>query len=43
MRNKNKDSWNVGAAAYSEFNHSERMMNRILENPANAFHHTTGR
>ena len=41
MSEKNKISWNKGAAAYSAFNHSERFMKRILENPANAFHHTT--
>lgn len=41
MSEKNKIRWNKSAAAYTVFNHSERFMNRILENPANAFHHTT--
>jgi len=41
MSNKNKTSWNEGAAAYSVLNHSEKLMNRIVDNPANAFHHTT--
>lgn len=41
MSNKNKKSWNGGATAYSAFNHSEKMMSRFLENPANAFHKTT--
>lgn len=41
MSNKNKESWNNGAAAYSAFNHSEKMMKHILEKPENAFHHTT--
>ena len=41
MSDKNKDSWNNGAATYSEFYHSEKILGRILENPANAFHHTT--
>lgn len=41
MSLKNKISWNNGAATYSVFNHSEKLMNRIVENPANAFHHTT--
>jgi Methylase involved in ubiquinone/menaquinone biosynthesis len=41
MSNKNKISWNEGAAKYSAFNHSEKFMKRILENPANAFHRTT--
>lgn len=41
MSNKNKTSWNEGAAKYSAINHSEKQMNRIIENPANAFHHVT--
>jgi SAM-dependent methyltransferase len=41
MPNKNKISWNKGAAAYSAFNHSEKLMSRIIEDPANAFHRTT--
>lgn len=41
MSNKNKISWNDGAAAYSALSHNEKVMNRIIENPANAFHHTT--
>ncbi len=41
MTNKNKASWNAGAAAYSAVCHNEKQMSRILENPANAFHHTT--
>ena len=41
MSDKNKNSWNAGAEAYSAFNHSEKLMDRIVENPANAFHHTT--
>ena len=43
MTNKNKNSWNQGAAAYSAFSHSEKMMRPILENPANAFHNTVWR
>ena len=38
---KNKGSWNEGAATYSAFNHSERLMGRIAKNPAKAFHHAT--
>ena len=41
MSNKNKISWNEGAASYSALNHNKKIMNRIIENPANAFHHTT--
>ena len=41
MINKNKISWNKGAAKYSTFNHSDNFMNRILEDPTKAFHHTT--
>ena len=41
LSTKNKISWNNGAAEYTAFNHSERFMKRIVENPANAFHHTT--
>ena len=41
MSNKNKTSWNEGAAAYSELSHNKAIMSRITENPANAFHHTT--
>ena len=38
---KNRGSWNDGAAADAAFSHMERFMARIAENPANAFHHTT--
>lgn len=38
---KNKASWNAGAAVYSAFNHSDKFMDRIVQNPANAFHHAT--
>jgi SAM-dependent methyltransferase len=41
MLNKNKTSWNNGAAAYSAIHHSEKKMRRILESPKNAFHPTT--
>jgi SAM-dependent methyltransferase len=41
MPNKNKTSWDNGAAAYSALSHSEKMMDRIAENPASAFHRTT--
>jgi len=41
MSNKNKTSWNNGAAAYSALCHNAKVMNRIIEDPANAFHHTT--
>ncbi|MCL2409121.1 MAG: class I SAM-dependent methyltransferase [Oscillospiraceae bacterium] len=41
MSDKNKVSWNNGAAKYSAFLHSEKFMNRITANPANAFHSTT--
>lgn len=41
MSNKNKKSWNEGAAAYTAFNHSEKMMHHIFTKPENAFHHTT--
>lgn len=35
---KNRDSWDRFAAAYSEFNHSEKMLRRIKDTPASAFH-----
>ncbi|MDM7986811.1 MAG: class I SAM-dependent methyltransferase [Smithella sp.] len=38
---KNKQSWNEGASAYAALIHSEKFLKRIIENPANAFHHTT--
>jgi SAM-dependent methyltransferase len=38
---KNKASWNAGAARYSHAAHSENMMNRLMENPQSVFHHTT--
>ena len=41
MSNKNKASWNEGAAAYSALCHSEMIIKKIIENPANAFHRTT--
>jgi SAM-dependent methyltransferase len=41
MSDKNKTSWNNGAAAYSTLSHNEKIMSRIIENPATAFHHTT--
>lgn len=41
VSNKNKNNWNDGAAVYSALNHSDKAMNRILGNPASAFHHTT--
>jgi len=41
VSNKNRTSWNEGAAKYSELSHSKKMMARIAEDPANAFHHTT--
>ncbi|MDR1001638.1 MAG: methyltransferase domain-containing protein [Clostridiales bacterium] len=41
MYNKNRTSWNDGAAAYSALCHNEKTMSRIIENPANAFHRTT--
>lgn len=41
MSRKNKTSWNNGAATYSAFNHSDKQMGHIIENPVNAFHHTT--
>jgi ubiquinone/menaquinone biosynthesis C-methylase UbiE len=37
---KNKLSWNKGSDDYSAFNHSEKFIKRIIENPADAFHHT---
>lgn len=37
---KNRKSWNLGAKKYSAFNHSEKIMRRILDDPANAFHPT---
>ena len=40
LSEKNKKSWNEGAAAYSAFNHTDKIMSRIAENPANAFHRT---
>jgi len=40
MSIKNKTSWNESAAKYSAFIHSEKQMNKIIENPANAFHGT---
>ena len=39
--NKNKQSWNKGASAYSNLIHSEIFMERVIEKPSNAFHHTT--
>jgi len=41
MPNKNKISWNESAAAYSALNHNPKVMGRIAENPASAFHPTT--
>ena len=41
MSDKNKNSWNNGAAAYSKFNHNEMFMNRILNDPSTAFHKIT--
>ncbi len=41
MSIKNKSNWNRLAAAYSECNHSEKTIQRILENPASAFHAST--
>jgi len=41
MSTKNKTNWNQRAAAYSAFNHSEKIMKRMIDNPANAFHNTT--
>ena len=41
MSDKNKASWNNGAVKYSSFNHSEKFMKRITDNPANTFHRTT--
>ncbi|MCL2461333.1 MAG: methyltransferase domain-containing protein, partial [Defluviitaleaceae bacterium] len=41
ISDKNKSSWNGGAARYSALCHSEEAMKRLLGNPANAFHHTT--
>ena len=41
ISDKNKASWNKGAAAYSALCHNEKVMSRIIENPATAFHHTT--
>jgi SAM-dependent methyltransferase len=38
---KNKASWNAGAERYSHAAHSDKMMNRLLENPQSVFHHTT--
>ena len=38
---KNKQSWNDGATKYSAALHSDTFMKRIIDNPANAFHHTT--
>ena len=38
---KNKKSWNDGAAAYSAFNHSAKFIDRIAQDPANAFHRVT--
>ena len=40
MENKNKTSWNEGAATYSAFTHSESKMQRLIQNPAGVFHHT---
>ncbi len=41
MSEKNKNSWNEGAAAYSAFLHSDKLMKNIIEEPAKAFHPTT--
>ncbi len=38
---KNKQSWNTGAAAYSALLHSEKYLAPILKEPAKAFHHST--
>lgn len=39
--NKVKDNWNNNAAAYSAHNHTDKIIGAIIDNPANAFHHTT--
>jgi 2-polyprenyl-3-methyl-5-hydroxy-6-metoxy-1,4-benzoquinol methylase len=41
IANKNRQSWNDGAERYSARYHTDAIINRILANPANAFHHTT--
>jgi SAM-dependent methyltransferase len=38
---KNRNCWNDGAAQYSVREHDDATINRILENPASAFHKTT--
>lgn len=38
---KNKISWNKGAAKYSTLMHSDRFLKRIIEEPTAAFHQTT--
>ena len=41
IASKNKASWNAGAARYGAFSHADRRLGPVIENPANAFHHTT--
>lgn len=41
MSDKNKADWNNSAAAYSAYNHTDMMINGIIQNPASAFHPTT--
>ncbi|MDR0897193.1 MAG: class I SAM-dependent methyltransferase [Oscillospiraceae bacterium] len=38
---KNKASWNAGAARYAQRAHAEQRIRKIIENPACAFHRTT--
>jgi SAM-dependent methyltransferase len=38
---KNKASWNAGAARYSHAAHSEKRMRKLIDNPLCAFHQTT--
>lgn len=38
---KNKKDWNNYAKKWSDFNHSEKMLGSVLEDPSKAFHKTT--
>jgi SAM-dependent methyltransferase len=38
---KNKASWNAGAASHSHAAHSEKQMRKLIDNPQCAFHRTT--
>jgi SAM-dependent methyltransferase len=41
IADKNRQSWNGGAARYAAEFHNDEKINIILNNPASAFHHTT--